>query len=411
MNDPLKPNLLILTSSFPRDTRDETCGYVREFARKLSSDFNVEVLTLADDQAAEWPRDRFTLIRSKSFLPRSLNRAQASNDLNDLASEGWIVRLASVVTLLSYFQMAFRLARRADVICSHWMVPCGLAGALISKFMGKPHVAIEHSGALHLLARVRGGALVARFITRHSHRVVTVSRDLKAKLVALSPGAAGKVEVIPMGVELNQRASAFRASLATRTVLFVGRLTPIKGLNVLLEALSNQNDIALVVAGDGEQRRELETLARTHSIDAKFVGRVSASERDELFSASDVVVVPSLALKDGRTEGLPVICLEAMAAGRPVVAARVGGLPEIIIDGENGMLFDPGNVDNLSNKLSQLFDNAALYESISRSACETVSAYGWENVAPRFVRVIKDTMRSDEPVIHSQRCKTGNANG
>ena len=411
MNDPLKPNLLILTSSFPRDARDETCGYVRDFARKLSEDFNVEVLTLADDQAAEWPRDRFKLIRSKSLLPRSLNRAQASNDLNGLMSELWVIRLGSLAALLSYFLTAFRVARRADVVCSHWMVPCGLAGALISKFMGKPHVSVEHSGALHLLARTRGGAFVARFITRHSRRVVTVSRDLKAKLLALSPGDAGKVEVIPMGVELTQSASVSSFSRASRTALFVGRLTPIKGLTVLLEALRGQNDIALVVAGDGEQRSELETLARTLSIVAKFAGRVSARERDELLSTSDVVVIPSLALEDGRTEGLPVICLEAMAAGKPVVAARVGGLPEIIIDGQNGLLFDPGNVDMLTIKLRLLFDDAALREGISRRARETVLAYGWANVAPRFVSVIKDSMRSDEPVIHNQGCKTGNAHG
>ncbi|HEX5733894.1 MAG TPA: glycosyltransferase family 4 protein [Blastocatellia bacterium] len=411
MNNSLKPNLLILTSSFPQDPRDETCGYVRDFARKLSTDFNVEVLTLDDEQASEWPEDQFKLIRSKSFLPLRLNRAQASNDLNGLLAGSWLVKLAAILALLSYFQKAFRLARRANVVCSHWMVPCGLAGAIISKFMGKPHVAVEHSGAIHLLARTRGGSTVARFITRHSHRVITVSQDLKTKLLALCPDAAEKVEVIPMGVDPSRRVSAYRASAGKKRLLFVGRLTPIKGLDLLLEALRGQNDIELVVAGDGEQRRELESLARTHSIDAKFVGRVSASERDDLFSASDIVVIPSLALADGRTEGMPVICLEAMAAGRPIVASRVGGLPEIIVDGENGLLFDPGNVAMLANKLRMLVDDSALRESISRKALETVSIYGWETVAPRFVCVIKDSMRSDEPVIHNQRYKTGNANG
>ena len=411
MNNTAKPNLLILTSSFPQDPRDETCGYVRDFARRLSTDFNVEVLTLDDDKASEWPEDQFKLTRSKSILLGRLNRAQASNDLNGVLTEGWLVKLAAILALLSYFQMAFRLARRADVVCSHWLVPCGLSGAFISKFLRKPHVAVEHSGALHLLARTRGGSIAARFITRHSHRVVTVSHDLKAKLLALCPGAAEKVEVIPMGVDTNQGLSAYRALPGKKRLLFVGRLTHIKGVSLLLEALRGQTDIELVVAGGGEQRRELESLARTYSINAKFVGRVTASERDDVFSSSDIVVIPSLALADGRTEGMPVVCLEAMAAGRPIVAARVGGLPEIIRDGENGLLFDPGNVRMLADKLRMLVDDAALRESISRRARETVSAYGWETVAPRFVRLIKDSMRSDEPVIHNQRYKTENANG
>lgn len=252
---------------------------------------------------------------------------------------------------------------------------------------------------------------MARFVTRHSRRVITVSHDLKAKLLALCPGAAEKVEVIPMGVDVNQGVSAYRASEGQTKVLFVGRLTPIKGVDLLLEALRGRKGVELVVAGDGEQRRELESLARRYSINAKFVGRVTARERDDLFSASDIVVIPSLALKDGRTEGLPVICLEAMAAGRPIIAARVGGLPEIIMDGENGLLFETGNVEMLSNKLRLLCDDADLRESISRRARKSASAFAWENVAPRFVRVIKDSMRSDEPVIHNQRYKTGNANG
>ena len=252
---------------------------------------------------------------------------------------------------------------------------------------------------------------MARFITHHSHRVITVSQDLKAKLLRLCPGAAEKVEVIPMGVELNPTISQRHDSPRKKRALFVGRLTPIKGVSLLIEALRGQNEVELVVAGDGEQRRELEALARSYSIDAKFAGRVTARERDYLLSTSDLVVIPSLRLADGRTEGMPVICLEAMAAGRPVVAARVGGLSEIIIDGVNGLLFDPGDAEMLATKLRLLFDDAGLRARIARQGRETALAFAWENVAPRFVRIIKDSMRSDEPVIHDQRYKTRNANG
>ena len=402
---------MILTSSFPRGPQDETCGYVRDFARNLAHDFKVEVVTLSDERASEWPRDSFMLFRSKSFFLRRLNRAQASSDLNGLLREGLLVKLASMLALLSYFRVAFRLARRADVVCSHWMAPCGLAGAVISKLLGKPHVTVEHSGALHLLGRTRGGSLVARFVTRHSRRVIVVSQDLKAKLLRLCPGVAETIEVIPMGVELSESVSQRHDLPGKKRVLFIGRLTPIKGVNLLLEALRGQHAVELVVAGDGEQKRELEALARRYSIDAKFVGRVTARERDHLLSTSDVVVIPSLILADGRTEGMPVICLEAMAAGRPVVAARVGGLSEIIKDGVNGLLFDPGDAATLSSKLKLLFDDDDLRASIYREARETVSDFAWVNIAPRFVRIIKDSMRSDEPAIHDQRYKTRNANG
>ena len=406
-----KPNLLILTSSFPRNAQDETCGYVRDFARNLSKEFDVRVLTLPDDQATEWPEDVFTLMRSRTLLPSALNRAQASSDLNSLVTDGLIVKLATGFDLLSYFLRAFLLALRADAICSHWMVPCGLIGAIIARLQGKPHIVIEHSGALHLLARMRGGSFLSRFVTGNSHRVITVSQDLKSKLLALCPTANSKVEVIPIGVKLSPRTPAYRPATGKKTVLFIGRLTPIKGLNVLLDALRGLRRVQLIVAGDGEQRRELESLAKRLSIDAQFLGRVTAQERDSLLLATDVVVIPSLTLECGRTEGMPVVCLEAMAAGRAVVASRAGGLSEIINDGENGPLFEPGNSQMLSVKLKMLFDDAALSENIAQRARETASAFGWETVGPRFARVIKDSLRSNEPVINNQRYKTENANG
>jgi colanic acid/amylovoran biosynthesis glycosyltransferase len=121
------------------------------------------------------------------------------------------------------------------------------------------------------------------------------------------------------------------------TILFIDRLTEVKGVDVLVRAMLRIGSARLVVAGDGDQRRALEALARKLSIDAVFLGQVDASERDQLLAQSKVVVVPSRVLQSGRTEGTPVVCLEAMAAGRPVIAARVGGLAEIIVDGHNGL--------------------------------------------------------------------------
>jgi hypothetical protein len=75
------------------------------------------------------------------------------------------------------------------------MLPSGLVGALINRLLGKPHVVVEHSGALHLLARMRGGKQIARFVISGADRVVTVSSDLKRKLSALYPNASTKIEI------------------------------------------------------------------------------------------------------------------------------------------------------------------------------------------------------------------------
>lgn len=410
----------MLTSSFPSAPADETCGYIREFARAVSSEFDVRVLAPADVTAREWPEDSFSLVRSSSWLPGRFDPFRATVDFNDLLSEGMGVKAASAISLAAFFNDAIKHALRADAICSHWLAPAGVMGASISRMTGKPHIAVEHSGALHMLARMRCGRRLARFIARGSNRLVTVSEDLRSKLIGLCPEAAGKSEVIPMGIGATATGSgqtpAPAAMLARgdgdrrRTVLFIGRLSKIKGVDVLIRAMEGVENARLLIAGDGEQRRELEELARRLSISARFFGQVGAAERDELLYSCDVVIIPSLVMACGRTEGTPVVCFEAMAAGRPVIASRAGGLAEIISDGENGLLFDAGDHHSLREKLKLIIDDASLWQRLSRIGLEEATGYHWSKIGERFCKVIKESLKKNDSTICDQGFRTGNAN-
>ena len=275
------------------------------------------------------------------------------------------------------------------------------------------------SGALYLLGRMRGGRRLTRFIARGSHRIVTVSEGLKNKLIGLCPEAGDKVEVIPMGVAASLTGSAGMVSArrlgaksvrddadGTRTILFIGRLSKIKGVDVLIRALEGIKNAHLIVAGGGEERRELEELARGLSISANFVGAVGAAERDELLCSCDVVVIPSLVMPCGRTEGAPVVCIEAMTAGRPVIASRAGGLAEIITDGENGLLFDAGDHNSLREKLRLIINDASLRRRLSRNGLQTATGYHWSKIGERFSRVIKESLKRNDSTIQDSRMNT-----
>lgn len=406
-----KPTLLLLTSSFPRSPDDETCGYIRDFARGLSVDFNVTVLAPPDRSAVQWPPDAFMLTRSRSLLPRRLDPLQAGADLNHLASGSPFAKLAALVSLVCFFGHALASASRADAVCSHWMIPSGLVGALICRLLGKAHVVVEHSGALHLLTRIRGGRRLARLIVEGSDRLVTVSADLNRKLIALCPEAKTRVSVIPMGVSVcSPCRETIPTNKSTRTILFIGRLTEIKGLDVLLRAMSRRDDLRLIVAGDGERRDELESLARALSVNARFIGRIGALEREQLLSVCDIVVIPSRVLANGRTEGTPVACLEAMAAGRAVIASRVGGLAEAIVDGENGLLFEQGDDRMLKEKLSLVLSDDSLRRKIAENARRSAAAYDWARIASRYSGIIKSALRKND-AIGNRRVEAGSING
>ena len=386
--------MLVLTSSFPRSPQDETCGYIREFARSLSGEYEVTVLAPSDCEAEEWPADSIVVRRAPSCLPHRFNPFKASSDLSEIGSQPFTVKAAAAIALAGFALEALRLARKTDLICAHWMVPSGLVGAIISSLLGKPLIVVEHSGALHLLRRLRGGRLIARFITSRARSLVTVSNDLKNKLESLSPPSRNRVTVLPMGVESSKPATDNRAALEPKTVLFVGRLAPVKGVDTLLMAMARLNSARLIVAGDGEQRDRLESLAKSLCVDAHFTGRVGAAERDALFSSSDVVVVPSITLPCGRTEGTPVVCLEAMAAGLPVIASNAPGLAEVVTDRCDGLLFESGNHAMLADKLSLLLRDSELRARLSTNAKLTAASYAWAEVGPKFSRLIESALKS-----------------
>jgi len=397
----------------------------------MSEKLDVRVLAPPDKCSTEWPADLFTLTRSGSILAGRLDGFQSSRDLNHLATASLLKKLWSLPSVFWFFCRAFAMSLRADVICSHWLVPSGLVGSITSRLLGKTHIAVEHSGALHFLARSRVGRSIARFVIRGSDRVIAVSADLKVKLLNISPDAGSKIEVIPMGI-VTERALAIgqlhsteqspascrgvspwaplvaspvclpvrgghggpplQAGSCYRTVLFVGRLVEIKGVDLLLTALNGMRGVRLVVAGDGELRRDLEARARELSVAARFVGQVGALEREALLSSCDVVVIPSRVLADGRSEGTPVICLEAMAAGRVVVAARTGGLPDVIVDDENGLLFEPGDHCSLREKLLLALEDENLGRRIAANARRSAQAYDWALIGERFNQILTSAL-------------------
>ncbi|MGH9765242.1 MAG: glycosyltransferase family 4 protein [Blastocatellia bacterium] len=412
MKPAVKPGLLILTSSFPRSALDGTCGYVREFADSLSACFDVTVLApgdLSDDSSYR----SFKVERSRPVLAQlspAHSTFRASADLNEVIARGALAWLALLPGLIAFTFRAIRLALRSNVICSHWMAPSGVIGAICSKALQRPHIVVEHSGALHLLRKTRLGKLLARFVVRNSRTVVVVSEDLRTKLLEFCPRAVDKIVVIPMGVDsdrLEGQRPAVHASVGKgatkspiesclsalpvdtpRTILFVGRLVKIKGVDSLLRAAALTKNLRVVIAGDGPERPNLERLAAELGIDAEFKGAVSGKDKFDVYRLAGAVVIPSLVLDSGRSEGTPRVGLEAMASGIPVIASRCGGLPEIIVDGQNGLLFDPGDHQMLAAKMQLLMGDPDLAERLSLGGRTTAARYDWSTVGPLFCQII-----------------------
>jgi glycosyltransferase involved in cell wall biosynthesis len=134
-------------------------------------------------------------------------------------------------------------------------------------------------------------------------------------------------------------------------VLYLGRLSKEKGVETLLRAHGDAGSWDLVIAGTGPLARDLQMQYRS----ARFVGQLSGEALKTTIAGASAIVVPSECY-----ENCPMSVLEAMAYGKPVVASRIGGIPELVVDGETGVLFEPGDADELRTHLSRLMSNAPL---------------------------------------------------
>ncbi len=182
--------------------------------------------------------------------------------------------------------------------------------------------------------------------------VVAVSDDAAAKAAALlEPGEPEKIHTIRMGVDLERFSPGpERATGDELTVLCLGRLVERKGHRFLIEACAGLERARLVIAGEGPERVGLERLAIEHGVAdrVEFTGVVGQDEALRLYRDADVFCLPSLA------EGLPTVLIEAMACAVPVVATRIDGVGELIADGEDGLLCEPGDPAALRAALERL---------------------------------------------------------
>jgi glycosyltransferase involved in cell wall biosynthesis len=175
-------------------------------------------------------------------------------------------------------------------------------------------------------------------------------------------------------------------------ILYLGWLEPAKGVFDLVAAIDDVmrsgRAVTAVLAGDGSARQQLQAdlVRRRLEAHVTLFGWASAVQRCELMSRTEIVVMPS------HQEGMPNAVLEAMAAGRAVVATRVGAVPDVIREGENGLLVEPGDVAMLAARLRQLCDQSGLVESLGDRARRTIEAeHDLEQAARSLVRALTGT--------------------
>lgn len=371
--------------------------YVREVARELGA---MGILV-----------DIFTR-RASADLPEVEQFAPGARVIQVVAGPASRVEKEEMAALTEAFAKgveAFRAAEGVtyDLIHSHYWLSAA-AGERLAAQWGIPHAAMFHTlGDVKLRARASEHERPDRLETERRlvhtlDRIVAATEHERRLLQQIYRVPAQRVAVIPLGVDLARFAPGDRAAARARlgipagerVLLAVGRIEPLKGLDILIRSLAEMSDrehvVLYVIGGDERATPEVDRLkavaAQVGVADAvRFLGPRPHEVLVDFYAAADVVAVPSF------YESFGLVAVEAMASGVPVVASRVGGLASTVVDGRTGYLIPWRCPTPFAEKIETLLHNEELRRALGAGARQRMEqGYAWSAVARAVARLYQE---------------------
>lgn len=270
-----------------------------------------------------------------------------------------------------------------DIIHCQSLDVC-IPAEIAKKTMNIPYVVWGQGSDIYLPGRFL--QLASKPIIQNADAVLALTEDMKQKMQRMCDR---EIFIVPNGVDLEmfEISSGGQKSGNSKTIIFVGRLHPVKGVQYLIEAMTivhqEMPEIELVIVGDGVERARLEELAKRLNQDSyiQFTGRIPQGSIPRFMHQADIFALSSL------SEGLPVVLLEAMAAGLPIIATNVGGIPDIVKEGVNGYLVNVKNPNEIADKILFLLQNYGVWEEISVNNREKAKLFAWDKVTETVEKI------------------------
>lgn len=400
-------NICIVTTMFPKYEGDSYGPFVFEEAKVLvRNGINVHVITQHnpgakyEEETAGIHIHRFRWLEPPKFKALIYFKGIKDN-----------FRLLTYLISL-FFNLIFLIRKYdVDVLHAHHTIPTGFIGVIVAKLMKRPIVITAHLmditthgadvGPLGNIKDFESNFIFRRLIIfslNHSNKIIAVSADLANKIEQMGIDKE-KISIFRNAVDLIRFRPIKNKSLRIKydinknevLILFIGHLEAFKGVFELLGAFykvhNRHENTKLMMVGEGEDAQKVKEKVSKLGLDKSviFVGKISPENIQKFYQMADIFVLPSY------TEGLPLVVIEAMACGLPVIASKVGGIPEVISDSENGFLVQPQKEDVLKVKLETLVTDPNLREQFGKFSMQIIDdEFNIEYKIKRFIRIYKD---------------------
>uniref|UniRef100_A0A7V4E5D4 Glycosyltransferase family 1 protein n=1 Tax=candidate division WOR-3 bacterium TaxID=2052148 RepID=A0A7V4E5D4_UNCW3 len=391
----MKREVLVISTAFPRNEKDVITPWLVKLMEYLEArGFRFTVFTSSYKGIKQKKFKKFNIYRFR-YAPTDLEFLTHDTGVYEKLKEGPIYKVLTVLYMLCGLINAIYLSltKRFDIVHVHWPMPHIIFALPFKIFQNSRVISQFHGSEVGILERFNQifKKIYTWLINTFSDRVITNSSYNKVRLINL--GIDKNVEIIPLS---NPHSTELRPYVKKDKIyiLFVGRFVEVKGLPVLIRAFAEivkkYPSAELHLVGDGPQKPELTKIVKELKLDSnvKFQGFLVGEPLLEAYNKATIFVLPSIKTKTGETEGLGVVLIEALSHGVPVIGSKVGGIPDIIIDGKTGLLFEPDNHLELAEKITLLIENPELRKKLVEGGQKHIlENFSWEKIVEKMEKV------------------------
>jgi len=383
--------VLFLTHNFPRYDGDVSGNFLLRLAHALGREgADVRVVAPASAGVADNARFNGTGVDRFHYAPRRFETLAYVGNMAEQVRDSWGARFTMLGFLGAEFRSAVRARREMhpDIVHAHWWFPSGLVGTWLSKLSHTPLVTTLHGSDVRIARGVAMSRPAFRHVLQNSSAVTAVSRWLAHEAQSLVSAPSATVAPMPVAVELFSPGGARQDN----ALLFVGRLTKQKGVDLLLQTLTQlPARLSLDVVGDGVERAALEKLANDLGLASRvrWHGSLPQDALVGFYRSATAVIVPSA------DEGLGLVAVEAMLCETPVVAFESGGLPDVVQHDRTGLLVRERSSEALAEAIKGLLSREDRGRALGGAGrMHALATFAPESVARRYMDIYRAVIAS-----------------
>lgn len=413
--------ILVITTTFPRWNNDHVPAFVYELSMRIQ-DRGIDVVVLAPHYPGAKRfeiMDKMKIYRFPYFYPYKYQKLAYDGGILPNIKKSHLAKIQVPLLFLSELYYTFKIIKKEniDIVHSHWIVPNGLTGAIFGSLSGMLHITTAHAGDIFTIRKSKLFSRIARYIFKNSDKITANSKFTRDVIIQVDNSIKNKVKIIHMGVDTlrfnPKRAIGLNYKFsADYIILSIGRLVDKKGIRYLIVAMREVIKIypntKLIIGGSGPEKERLERLSKNLGLNDNiiFAGYIKDIDLPMYYASSDIFVLPSIETKGGDTEGLGIVLLEAMASKTSLIGSDIGGITDIIIDNDNGLLTKPGSSKDIADKIITLLQDKKLRHSLSEKGLKTVNeSFSWDVIIEKFINLYK----GDKDVVF-KRCRPTEGN-